>query len=246
MKEACMGWLMDGIMAVFVLIVIIANTKKGCKTILSLLVTVCAFAAAYFFGPDVGELFVTDIIVEKTEGIIYEFLRSVVGETAGTITVADLFGDIPESFTELLGRVGADVDAIVESFGEMTVVSDGILDNMAERLAVPVGRWIAVALGCVLVFVAALIVLNIVKWIIELLVKLPVLKQASTFLGFIVGVVSAFAWSWAICLAVNAFIEYSLLGEYNATLAAIAENSYFFRFFRDLSLIDLLDMASGK
>lgn len=235
-----MGWLMDGLLVAFVLLVIFVNTKKGCKTVLNLLVTVCAFAAAYFFGPDVGEFFVTDIVAEKTQGVIYEFLRSVIGETAETITVADLFARIPESFTELLERVGADMDTIVRSFGEMTVISDGTLNLMAERLTEPVSRWIAVALGCVVVFVAALILLLIAKWLIGLLIKLPVLKQANTFVGFLMGVVSAFAWTWVICLGVNAFIEYSLLGEYNATLAAIAENSYFFRFFRDFSLIDLI------
>ncbi|MBE6625683.1 MAG: hypothetical protein E7628_00670 [Ruminococcaceae bacterium] len=235
-----MGWLMDLIMVFFVLLVIIANTKKGCKTILGILVTAGAFAAAYFFGPDVGEYFMTDMVTEKAHDVIYDFLSSVVGETSETITVADLFSNLPESFADVLERVGADAEALMESFGEMTVISDGMLHEMAENLAVPVSRFIASALGCVAVFIAALIALLIAKWLIQLIIKLPVLKQASSVLGFFMGIVSAFVWSWVICIAIGAFIDYSLLGEYNAVLSEIAESSYIFKFFRDFSLVELL------
>ena len=238
-----MGWLMDVIMAIFVLLVIILNTKKGCKTILSLLVTAGAFAAACFFGPDVGEFFMTDIVKEKAAGVIHSLLVSVVGEAGETVTVADLCEQIPESFAALLERVGADAEMLAESFGEMTVISDNTLTLMADKLAVPVSRFIANALGCIAVFIAAWLVLLIVKWIIEQAIKLPGLKQASSILGFLLGVVKAFAWSWVICMAVGALIEYSLLGEYNAFLTEIAENSYTYNFFRDFSLVDLLSIT---
>ena len=236
-----MGSLMDLIMVAFVLTVIIVNTKRGCKTLLNLMVTVCAFAAAYFFGPDVGEYFTLDVITENIESVIHDVLVSVVGDTAESVTVSDLFSEIPESFESLLERTGANVDKLVESIGEMTIVSEETLGDIARRLAEPVGEWLAVALGCVTVFVAALIVLHIVKWLIQLIIKLPVLKQANYVLGFLVGIISAFIWSWVICTAVSLIIEYSLLGEYNATLARIAETSYFFGFFRDFALVDLLN-----
>ena len=190
-----MGWLMDLIMAAFVLIVIIVNTKRGCKTLLNLMVTVCAFSAAYFFGPDVGEYFTLDIITENIENVIRDVLVSVVGDTTESITVSDLFGEIPETFADLLERTGADIEKLAKSFGEMTIVSEETLGDIARRLAEPVGEWLAVALGCVTVFVAALIVLHIVKWIIQLIIKLPVLKQANYILGFFVGIISAFIWS---------------------------------------------------
>ena len=238
-----MNWILDIILVAFIIFVILINTKRGCKTILNLISTIVTFASAYFLGPKVGQIFLNNTLLKHVTDIIKGLLKKLMGEGDAALNISDLFEKLPQGFLDLLDRTGANVDALRKVFGSITVATEEQLEAFATEIATPVASTLAAALGCVIVFILAYIAMIIVKIVVGGLVKLPVLKEANKILGFIVGVISAFAFTWIICLALSIIVEYGLIEEYNAMLSSLAEKSFLFRFFCNLSLMDFVNIV---
>lgn len=236
-----MNWVLDAALAAIILVIIIINTCKGFKTVLNLLVTVVSFGAAYFFGPDVGRMFVTDMISGQLTSNIETFLNNILSETIGEVTTGELISKLPETLTGFIERLGINLESILSSFAEDALVGSDTISEVSAKIAQPISNVLATVAGCILVFVGALLVMLLVKALIELLVKLPVLKQAGYIFGFAVGVVNAFLWMIVICTALGIIVEGGFLGENHYILEELTESSYIYGFFDGFSLLNLFN-----
>lgn len=241
-----MNLLLDAILAAIILLIIIVNTFKGFKTVLNLLVTIVSFGAAIILGPAVGQLFTTVVIYEKVSEFVGNIVDSIVGESVGSLTVGDLVDKLPESLTSLLERAGTSIEAILGSIEKSEIISDEAIAEFVDKISTPIANGLAIAAGCVIVFVAALLLMLLFKALVMLLLKDPAFKGVGRFFGFLVGLFSAVVWTWIICLAVSLVAQYSILGEYNSVLIELTESSQIYNFFHNLSLQSLIEAFATK
>ena len=233
-----MNWALDAALAAIILIIIIVNTCKGFRTILNLLVTVVPFGAAYYFGPEVGKRFVTDVIFDKITVWLEGFIGSILSETIEEITVGEIVRKLPETLTTLLDRIGISLEDILNSLAQNTLVSTETVAEISSKIAQPISDGLTIAAGCIIVFIAALLVMFLVKAIVELLVKLPILKQLGHFIGFIVGIVNAILWILIISLALRILLDGGFLGDSHNILVELTENSFIYKYFDNLSFLN--------
>ncbi len=239
-----MAFLMDAVLILFMIGIIILYAKRGAvKSVYGLLTTVVACLAAFFLGPVIGSSLIKPFL-GGTEDAVFDALMPIVESVEGAFDIGALFDSIPKEFSDLIARCGADLDSLKESFGTITAGTEADVRELAQVIAGPVTEYVSKALGCVALYLIATIVMLILKGIILPVIKLPLIKQADGLLGAVIGVISAFAYAWIICIALSAFVEFGLLGEYNETLGALAEKSFLFRFFCGISPLDLINITS--
>lgn len=236
-----MDYALDAALALFILLVIVVNTYKGFKTVLNLIVTVVSFGAAYMFGPTVGQLLATEAIYNKVADVVKKFIDNLIGESVEATTVGDLLANLPEQLRSLIEKAGIDLESVAGSYGDTAIIDENAVMEFVDKIAQPIANGLAIAFGCIIVFVAALILMLIIKGLLMLLFKDPAFKGVGRFFGFIVGLLSAFVWTWVICLVIGLFVQYSLLGEYNSALIELTESSYIFEFYSELTLAGIIE-----
>jgi len=231
-----MGIIFDICLLAIIALIIFINYKKGCLSLLSFFAPVIAFFSAYSFGAAAGMKFFYNGLLTKVAGAVESGLEKYVGEWLGN-TVNSLTDSIPKAIEGLLTRV-ISIEALEE---KILGSADFDLSGIALKVAEPVAKYIAQALGCIAVFVAVYLLVLILKLVLRLFLRIPVLKKANQFFGILLGIINAFVFTWLICILVSVFAEFSLLGEYNEIFYTISQKSFLSRFFCNLSVRDLIN-----
>ncbi len=238
-----MAYLMDAILCVLILLVVFLYTKRGAvKSLYGLISTAVAAIAAFLLGPAAGLMWIAPLL-DGVEGAVYGTLYKAAKAAEGAINIEAMIDGIPEAMTALMERLGVDLNALVEKFS-LTPAKESDLQALAAQIAEPIVEYISKSVGVVLIFIIVALIMRLLKGLILPLMKLPVLKQADRILGFAVGVVCAFIYTWVLCVAVSAAVELGFLGEAGAVTASLAEGSFIFRFFCSLSPWDLVNIIS--
>ena len=240
-----MNWLLDIILVVFFALVVFITAKRGfVKSIWSLITSVAALAAALFFGELLGSFIYDVFALDFFTGTIETALSAIIQPEAGLYNIANLFEETSEEFVNILASCGITAEEIASQYADITAATQEAFTEFARSIAAPVARTISNAIGYVAIFFVTLILMFIVGKIVNLAVKLPVLKQANGVLGALLGVIMGLIYIWIISIVISVFVETGLIGESTATLKAIAENSYIFRFFCHLSPLDYINIKS--
>ncbi len=234
-----MNYLLDIILAVFIIVIIAIFTKKGCKTVFSLITPLVTFICSYLFGAPLGNFLVGDIMLSSTSGIIEKLLHGVIGDGIS-------FGQLRETsiFKNILDTTVGEGASNMSFFDNATIVDGSNISALSEKIAGPLAEMLARIVGCVVVFILVRVGMFILGKTFSLATKLPVLKQFDGILGFSIGVVSAFAYTWIISLGLNLIIRYNLIGSQAELLHNLAKNSYIMNFFCNLSLFDIINLVS--
>lgn len=239
-----MAFLLDVILALLAVLIIFIYAKRGAvKSIYGMLSLVVAGVAAFAFGPVLGNLLVKPFF-SGAENAVYDALLSGTTAVEGAFDLSALFANLPQNLADLISRCGVDLAKIQSEYGHINLGTEEQLRELARTIAEPVTQYVSQAIGCVAIFVIARIVMFLLRGIVKPLVKLPLLKQADGIIGGLLGVVSAFAYVWIICIAISAFVELQFLGDFGQTVVSLAETSAIFRFFCTLSPLDLVNIVS--
>ncbi len=239
-----MSWILDVALLAFCAVIIVLYFKRGVKTIFSIITPIASFLSAYLLGPAVGTAVLGETVFKKVSAFVEEKLNALAVYVEGTVDISGLFENIPESFWRLMESTGANLDAIKESFGNITNGTSADLAALAHTIAEHLAASLTAMLGCILVFVVVHIILYIVEKILSLTAKLPVIKQLDGLIGVLSGVVAAFSYSWLICTALNILVEYGILQQHSALLTAISEGSVLYTFFARLTLNDFINLIN--
>lgn len=238
-----MAYLMDAILCVLILLVVFLYTKRGAvKSLYGLISAAVAAIAAFLLGPAAGLMWIAPLL-GGVEGAVYDTLYKAAKAAEGAINIEAMIDGIPEAMSALMMRLGVDLEGLVEKFS-LTPAKEADLQELAAQIAGPIVEYISKSVGVVLLFIIVALIMRLLKGLILPLMKLPVLKQADRILGFVVGVVCAFIYTWVLCVAVSAAVEFGFLGEVGAVTASLAEGSFIFRFFCSLSPWDLVNIIS--
>lgn len=216
-----MAYVLDGILVVlFLLLVWIGHRRGFIKTVSG----VVAFAAALVLssllaGPVSG--FVYDTFVEPP---VQEALVAQIGDGSPAADKLDnALADMPALITNQLEANGlnsgaAILERINTANGEETV-DQRILTQVVEPMAVPLLK----AVCTLLLFLILLIVLTILFKTVDLVAKLPLLKQMNKLLGVVAGAAQGILW---VCFAVAALQLVANMGWIDAITPAVLEETF--------------------
>ena len=121
-------------------------------------------------------------------------LQSLMNGGTETIPPEKVLTDKPDTLIEILDKFGVDVEAITDFYENSVKLTtdsfniDEVADKLSDFIVESTARTVSNILGFLLIFIAGLIVLNLILKLLDLLFKLPVLKFTNKFFGMVLGV----------------------------------------------------------
>lgn len=186
-----MAYILDGVVILIFLIAISVGYRRGfIKTVAGMVALLAALAVAMLLGQPVAE-FVYDKTVEPT--VIAAVEEQVAGDGATIGSMNRVLDSLPGFVQNVMGNVGITTgeDVLTKLTGQTT-------DTLAEQVSANVVRPVVVPLLrvlCILVlFLLAYIGASLLFKVLNVVAKLPLLKQLNKSLGLISGVVSGVLW----------------------------------------------------
>ena len=187
--------------AVFVLAVLICTIRGFIKSIAGIARIVGAFFLAKIFGSLLGRLIATAIVGPA----VYEWLEARVGELVGE-NLSELFTENAEALRALLGRFGAAdrFESLRDSYGESVEATEEAVSLFVKDFATPWVERLSAAIGCVIVFIVAFIVIFfLTKLLLFIVERIELLNRTDHLLGFLLGLVGGVYSVIAVCYLVN-------------------------------------------
>lgn len=235
-----MSLALDAIILFTAVFLVWLGAKRGfIRSVMGLISTVAALFVAYAYTPPVAAIIREKYLLGRiTEGID-ESLRSIALDVnTDRYNLDALAENLPDVFTDILERYRIDIDSFAEKLRGLTGCGDETVYQVAEDIASPVTNMLASGIAFILVFIAASIALWILTLFIDLIFKLPVLKTANLFLGFLFGVAEAVVV--ACILASLLSVVVTAMGALDPTLfgADVVEETRICRLLTDNGLFD--------
>lgn len=228
-----MSIILDMVIVAIILFNIIYAWKQGfVKMVLRSLTLVVALIAAISFTVPARDYFMQTEKAEKWENKIYE---SVIATLDGVETEEK---NEPE-IGKMLSVLGLDGDEITKELEEWKETKKEELKISVAKKCAPLLLKAAVTfIAFVILFVSVAVCATVVVIIVDKSTELPVLKQANTLLGIIVGVVLAIAEASVFASLVQMILPYNTLGGIFSGISA--ESTYIFKFFCNYNIFRIL------
>lgn len=235
--------IVDLILAAIIIICTIIGFIKGfIDQVLDLVSGIAAFFTAYFVtplvAPFVNEHLFYNKIATQTSNVLHNMY-----EGSG---ISALFsgGEVNEAFKNFISKFGADYDSLKQSFSEKAASSaEEAISGITEKVANPVSYAISYALCFIVIFIAALFLLWLIKHLLDLAAKLPVIKHANKALGLVTGALLGILVVWVVSLGLKLGLPYLHVMAPEVFPEDLFEKSYVLRFSYYLnalrSMIDL-------
>ncbi len=209
--------LIDFIVLAIILLSGFIGYKLGfVKSIISLVSFFVAIAIALLFYKPLAV-----ILTEKTsvdEWIVDKVMNTHMTESGEIISMdADMVKENPTLVAETKEEEKNVVKGILEELPETVLSSidiSTIKDNAKQELANKLSELIMKLLSLILIFVVIKVTLLIATFIVDGVMKLPVLKQVNEILGLVFGIVLAFAElyiAFAIITLISSIVDISFV-----------------------------------
>lgn len=224
----------DVIIIAIVLISVTAGYRKGLvRTLFRCLTVAAAIAVSFYTGPMLGDFIKsTDeytVISGNVSEKVSDYFDSVV--LSGIEDAEKSKTDFEETpLAETLSRLGFDSEKMLEHY-KTAVVSgaENVKDEYVEGLTRYILSCLANALGHLVMFLAALIVIKLIGVIAEKLFDLPVLKIVNKAGGGLLGAVFGIVIAYIVCMAIETLLPY--IPENPVFYMGMAEKTYLYRYF---------------
>ena len=238
-----MEYIVDIVIVAIVVVSVIIGYKRGLiRTLLACLTLVVAIAVSYYFGPYVGEYIKSSNAYERmSEGVVGEVSQYVGDVARSEIENAEnSFGEFRQSgLAQTLSRLGFDSENAFDRYKESVISgAENLSTEYAEGIVGYVLSCLANALGVLVTFIAALILIKLLGYLIEKLFKLPVLRTVNRAGGAIAGALVGLLWAYAACMALEILLPY--IPENPVVYMGMAENTILYKYFVDFNPAVLL------
>lgn len=186
------SFFIDLLLIAICIFTVILGTKRGfVKTLLSFLSTIVALVCSYTFTPIFATFLKEKFFLAPIADSIADTIRSIIPTTNGSYNFELLFDDMPQTLSAILERYNVDPDSLREATSAMPEQGEEAVSVLSEMIALPIVDMITTVVAFVTIFVVLVVVLTIISVVLNSVFKLPVLKSANTFLGFILGLATA-------------------------------------------------------
>lgn len=209
------------------------------KSVMHFASLILALIAVFVFTAPVSNWLNETFIEERVSSITEESLTGIVDAGVEHLKLQKVLEDRPDALVDVTERFSVDIDELVSYYSEFLIdLAESIaIDELAIKLADPTAAALSSVLAAIAVFAAAMIVLKLLTWILDMICRLPVLNKLNTFLGFLFGVGSALVTSWVIANMSVGLI--TAMESINGDIfnQSVIESSIILRFFYNNSLI---------
>lgn len=200
------------LIAVFVIAILLAARKGLVRGIIGLIGNVVAVAVAFMFSGSLGSYINSNFLYQPMRQWVINMLSPTSGGTTASISdlnFDELFSDMPQFFSEILKHLGLDSSQLAESYSSMKVngveeAKSAVIDMMVSPMADICGRVIAF----VVIFILALIAINIIVWLLDFVVELPILRQINKIGGIVLGAINGILFVFILAGVINISIGY--------------------------------------
>lgn len=188
-----MEYIVDILLVLIFGTVIITSMKKGFfKSLFDLCGTILSVILARFLSEGFASQGYNVFVKKAAEA----YLGSALGEV-GTKDYAaqaeEIINSIPEALNGLMGLMGIDKQAIIEKVSDVNLGGDNLLESLMTNVVEPVGTAVVQFILFVLLAIAFGFVIKIVvKFLNNIIKKLPAIKQFNSVLGAVLGAVEGF------------------------------------------------------
>ena len=235
-----MSLIIDLIIIVAAVTSIYLGVQRGfIKSVMSFLSLLLAIAAVWMLSAPVSEWLNERIISSRVEAVVEDSINSLIDAGEQQFGLSKLFDDRPDALVEAAERFGFDIDSLDEYY-RSTLVSlpdseavEKLTDYIAEPTSTAISRVVA-AFG---IFIAALIILHLITFILDLICRLPVLRTLNQVLGFLFGVGSALVSAWVISNLAVGLINAMNAIDGSIFNQSVIDGTIILRFFYNNSLI---------
>nr|MBQ5811929.1 CvpA family protein [Clostridia bacterium] len=223
----------DVILVAITLAVIIGGIRRGfIRSVFKLCSTIAAVIVAVLFYKELSAYFYDAFFFEITSEYIGGLIGNIIGDISESLDVSAIAAALPEQIRSTAELLGLNIEEIITNSitSESLVSADALTEGIAQSVATVVSNVTAFAA----LFFGSLIVLGLLGFILDKIAKLPVLKTANRFLGFVFGVAEAFVLGMIVAKIISAI--FSAYGALNPefTFTAVAENTYIAKFLLDV------------
>ena len=200
------------LIAVFVIAILLAARKGLVRGIIGRIGNVVAVVVAFMFSGSLGSYINSNFLYQPMRQWVINMLSPTSGGTTASISdlnFDELFSDMPQFFSEILKHLGLNSSQLAESYSSMKVngveeAKSAVIDMMVSPMADICGRVIAF----VVIFILALIAINIIVWLLDFVVELPILRQINKIGGIVLGAINGILFVFILAGVINISIGY--------------------------------------
>lgn len=217
--------MIDLIIVAIILITACIAAKVGfIRTVYQLLSSAIALVIAFFIYPIIEQILKFTPLYEGIKTWIREILPEVgnVGLQAQASMIEDTLKWMPDFIT----------NQIVKNNNPEVYQLLGV-SNLIEYIVTSVANLCIMGIALVICFIVVKVGLTVAIGILDLVAKLPILKTANKWAGFVVGIIKGVFIIWIICLIIPFLIMIPQFGE----LKALVEQSFLMQLFYNHNFI---------
>jgi uncharacterized membrane protein required for colicin V production len=205
----------DGVLALIVLIGVIIGLKQGFfKTVTKPLKTIIAIALTVCFALPVIDSWTGPYFTQLIEGEIFKYLT----ENCPEISAINAAESLPLILTLCVKIFGVQVE---------NITTDAIITELSAQIAAPTGRFVAMVITYVAMFIVFKLILSLLLAILGGVVTAGPLSVIDKLLGFVFMV----AVSFVVCCIVANIISY---------FATDFSGGFVYEFFKNLNPLALI------
>lgn len=208
--------------------------KKGfVRTVLKLCGGIVCLILAITFSPTVGEFINESYMEPAFERIVSERLTQIApAENPNEPDIDKIVNDQPNAFAEILEKFNIDLDSFKENFEAFKAESaENTTEAAIEFVAKPLSQTVSYVVAFIVVLVVSVLAVAIITFILDKLVKLPVLRTANKFLGIVSGILFGMLWVYILAMIIELSLPYLQSSEYTLLTQTSPNNTLVFKYF---------------
>lgn len=234
------------IILIFALMVFIGYKNGFIKSILNTFSTLISLGIAFVFSKYVSAYFMEHFFRSKVTEKVTAAFDGLMKTGNGNLKMDQLFEESPEAFRKIISSLGVNFDSLKDKFsGAISSGSASLKEDVVDYIASPIAQVISDVLAFLLLFIVSLIILSIACSLLDLVCKLPVLKQLNSFLGILFGIVTGFLTVWAISTGLSYLLPVLSRLYPEQIRANVIDNTLIVKALADTNLLKLITGVTG-
>lgn len=203
-----MSAILDILIVVIITLTIFFAAKNGfVKTLLSGTGFLIAVVIAFLCVGTVKQYFVESSLAKNAKESLNQTLAGFVESSTEGYDPTELIEN--PQFVTLINVFGIDEDEFMAKWEEWrTENTELVRDKLVEYVSEPIVDAVATVISFLVLLFGVWIILKILTYVLDKVFTLPVLKQANTFLGVILGIALAALRVYLFCAVVNFIIPF--------------------------------------
>ena len=203
-----MNYVFDGLLVVLAALCVWSGWRRGfVRTVSGLLALIAAVLVAAVFSGPIAKAVYTSAVEPKVTAALEDQIEGEVLPSAEQLDTA--LESLPPFVTALLESKELDSGEAILAKVETLDADESAAEGITRQVITPIALPLVQLLFSVLLFVVVYIVASIVLRALDVVAKLPLIKQANNFLGLLAGAVTGCLW---VMFAVRVLFALALLG----------------------------------